>query len=67
LEKQRASEVEMAVERAQNARIRSELEEKMRDVEAQLALARKKSNAINTSSPAKSKSGWLGLRRNDEE
>ncbi len=64
LEKQRSSEVEIAVERAHNARIRSELEEKMRDVEAQLALARKKSN-ITPSAPPRSK-GWLGLRRNEE-
>jgi chromosome segregation ATPase len=67
IEKQRASEVQLAVERAQNSRLRTELQEKMRDVEAELALARKKASAIDIS-PQRASSGWLArLRHRDEE
>jgi hypothetical protein len=40
-EKLRGAEVEIAVQRAENARRRAELDEKARDIEAQLALAKK--------------------------
>lgn len=40
-EKFRAAEIEIAVQRAENARHRAELDERARDIEAQLALAKK--------------------------
>jgi len=67
IEKQRAAEVEIAVERAQNARTRAELEEKMRDLEAELALARKQRNASSVARENPKKSGWLAKFRQQEE
>lgn len=55
-EKLRAAEVDISVERAQNARVRRELEEKMRDLDAQLALAKKQTAMRTNDVPSK---GWF--------
>ena len=57
-EKLRVAEVEIAVQRAENARKGAEIEEKTRDIEAQLALA-KKQTQINHNKDKKEKRRWL--------
>lgn len=67
-EKLRSAEVEISIERAENARVRSQLQDKMRDLEAKLAAIEKQSEK-ETGHGGKPRRRWmdrLGLSGDDE-